>query len=137
MSILKNIIYFLTILIFLSYCATKPEVITRVDEQKILRDRIQEYWQYKINGNIEKAYQLETSGFRESVSLIEYLNRFKLVHYLKADISKIEIEGERGKASVNLTYVMFLKRLTQEKLRKIEEEDWIKIKSIWYHIPKE
>jgi hypothetical protein len=137
MSILKSIIYFLTILIFLNYCATKPEVISRADEQEILKNQIQEYWQYNINGNIEKAYQLETPEFREKVSLIEYLNRFKLVKYLNVDILEIKIEGERGKATVNLTYMVLLKRLIQEKLRKVKEEDWIKIESIWYHIPEE
>lgn len=118
----------------MSGCATKPEVITKAEEQEILRNRIQEYWQFKIS-NAEKAYQVETPEFRERVSLPEYLNQFKRVKYLDADILKIETDGEKGKSSVKLGYMMLLKHLTGKKLMKTEEEAWVKIKDIWYHIP--
>ena len=134
-SAIRSIYYLLVIIFFLSGCATKPEVITKADEQEILRNRIQEYWQFKINGNAEKAYQVETPEFRERVSLPEYLNQFKRVKYLDADILKIETDGEKGKSSVKLGYMMLLKHLTGKKLTKTEEEAWVKIKDIWYHIP--
>lgn len=138
-SISKIILCLFVILISLTYCAAKPKVISQEDEKEILRNRIKEYWQYRVDVNkvnVEKAYQCEVPAFREKVSILEYVNQFKLVKYLEADISTIEIEKEKAKASINLTYRVPFPAISKKNLSKVEEERWVKIQKVWYHIPQ-
>jgi len=46
----------------LTQCATKPQVIP--DERDVLREKIREFWRYQIDGDVERAYQLEIPEFR-------------------------------------------------------------------------
>lgn len=85
---------------------------------------------------MEKAYQFEVPEFREKVSIIEYLNRFKLVKYLEADVSEIDIKDKGAKIVVNVTYIYMLKKVTDKKMKRLETERWEKIKGVWYHIPE-
>lgn len=132
----KIIISFLIIIIFLSYCATKPKVITRENEREILRDRIQEYWQYQIGGMVDKAYQCEIPRYREKVPMLGYLNRYKLVQYLEADVLEIGVKGNEGNAIVKLKYRVLLKHISKTDIIKTTKENWAKIENFWYHIPE-
>jgi len=131
----KIIINFLVIFLFLTHCASKTNLI-REDEREVLRNRIKEYWLYQINGNVEKAYQCEVPVFREKVSIIEYLNRFKLIKYLESDVLEVDINGDEADSTVRLTYRMLLKKIERKSWSKIEKERWIREKNIWYHIPE-
>ena len=131
----KIIINFLVIFLFLTHCASKTNLI-REDEREVLRNRIKEYWLYQINGNVEKAYQCEVPVFREKVSIIGYLNRFKLIKYLESDVLEVDINGDEADSTVRLTYRMLLKKIERKSWSKIEKERWIREKNIWYHIPE-
>ena len=123
------------ILAFLTGCAG-PQVV-KEDEKANLRNRINEYWQYRIKGDVEKAYQFEVPSFREKYSVLYYVNRFRIVRYLEAEVREIGIDGKEASSTVKLTYVVLLKRLTDTKLAKLEQEKWIKIKDTWYHVPED
>ncbi|OGP88496.1 MAG: hypothetical protein A2156_03480 [Deltaproteobacteria bacterium RBG_16_48_10] len=124
------------ILGLLTSCATQPPIKKEEDEKGILQKRAEDYWQYQIKGDIEKAYQCEAPEFREKVSLIQYINRFKLVKYLEAKVSPIEINGDRGKVSVDITYKMLLQHISRKDLKKVVEEKWTRVNGVWYHIPE-
>ena len=135
----KIILGLLVILISLTYCAARQEVITKIDEREVLRDRINEYWQYHINANptnIEKAYQLELPEFREKVPLLEYVQRYKVIKYLEVEVLEVDVKENQGKGKIKLEYAMFLKNMPKQKWTKIEDENWIKRDSIWYRIPE-
>jgi hypothetical protein len=130
---LKNFILMLGGLIFLTQCATKPQILP--DEREILRERVREFWQYQIDGKVEKAYQAEIPEFRDQVSIVQYLNRFKLIKYVEADILEVDLRGNEASSSVKVTYIMLLKKFTDKKLTKTEKENWVKLQNIWYHVP--
>ena len=123
------------ILSFLTHCAG-PQVVGEEEKAK-LRDRINEYWQYRIKEDVEKAYQFEVPAFREKVSILQYVNRFKLVKYLDAEVQEIEVKGREASSSSKLTYVIFLKAISGKKLSKLEKEKWVKVKGTWYHVPED
>jgi hypothetical protein len=125
---------FLASFFFIS-CATAPPV-KKADERELLRNRVDQYWQYLVKQEIEKAYQCEAPSFREKVSILEYVNRYKLVKYMDAQVSKVELDGNRGKVTTDITYRMFLRHVERKNLKKSEEEAWIKIKDNWYHLPE-
>ena len=109
--------------------------MVREEEKVKLRDRVNEYWQYRIKGDAERAYQCEVPAFREKVSILQYVNRFKLVKYLDAEVQEIEVNGREASSSSKLTYVIFLKAISGRKLSKLEKEKWVKVKGTWYHVP--
>jgi hypothetical protein len=137
-SVLTGSIGFLLAMGLLISCATQSSVKESIDERTLLQQRVEEYWQYQIGGDIEKAYQCEAPEFRQKVSFTRYINRFKLIKYLEAKvpISTVEIDGDRGKASVQISYKMLLKRITEKNLERIEGEEWRKVSGVWYHVPE-
>jgi uncharacterized protein YchJ len=111
--------------------------VVREEEKAKLRDRINEYWKYRIKGDAERAYQCEVPAFREKVSILQYANRFKLIKYLDAEVQEIEVKGGEASSSSKLTYVIFLRAITGKKLNKLEKEKWVKVKGTWYHVPED
>ncbi len=139
-SIIKIILSLLIVLISLTYCAVRQEVITKVDEREVLRNRINEYWQYLINANptnIEKAYLCELPEFREKVAILDYVQRYKVIKYLEAEVLEVDVKKNQGKGKIKLEYAMFLKNMPRDKKwTKIEDENWIKRDNLWYRIPE-
>lgn len=111
--------------------------MVRGEEKEKLRDRINEYWQYRIKEDVERAYQCEVPAFREKVPIFQYLNRFKLVKHLDAEVQEIEVKGGEASSSLKLTYVIFLKAISEKKLSKLEKEKWVRIEGTWYHVPED
>jgi hypothetical protein len=122
------------ILSFLVQCVG-PQV-AREEEKAEVRDRVNEYWQHKIKGNIEKAYQCELPAYREKVSILQYANHFRMFRYLDAEVQDIEVKGREANSKVRLTYVVALKVISQKKLNRSVEEKWINIEGTWYHMPE-
>lgn len=123
------------ILSFLTQCAGLQ--VVREEEKAKLRDRVNEYWQYRIKGDVERAYQCEAPAFREKVSMLQYANRFRLVKYLDAEVQEIEVKGREASSKLKVTYVIFLLAISDKKLSKLEEEKWVKIEGAWYHVPED
>jgi len=122
------------ILSFLVQCVG-PQVV-KEEERAQVRDRVNEYWQYKIKGNIEKAYQCELPAFREKVSVLIYASHFRTFRYLDAEVQDIEVKGREANSKVKLTYVVVIKKISGKKLNRSVEEKWINIEGTWYHMPE-
>jgi hypothetical protein len=118
---------------FLTHCAGSR--VIKEDEKARLRERINEYWQYKIKGDVEKAYQCEVPAFREKVSILQYVNRFKLFKFVETEVQEIEGNGREADSISKVTYRVLLKPMMDRKLTKFENEKWTKIKGTWYHVP--
>lgn len=119
----------------LASCATK-EMVVKEDEREILRRRIEEYWKLNIDGFSEKAYLYLVPGYREKNSVLQYAARFRLVKYREAEVMEIEVRGDEANSLVNVTYTLFLKRVSNKELKRIEKDRWARIGGIWYHVPE-
>jgi hypothetical protein len=127
------------ILVSLVGCAAKTTVVPGPNDREVLEKRVRDYWYFMINltpQNVEMAYQCEAPSFRDKISLAEYIHRFKTHKYLEIDIKGIEVEGNKGKVAMAITYRVALPHISK-KLTKYEDEKWIKIEGIWYHFPGE
>jgi len=125
----------LAILVLLTHCASKPAVKPE-DERELLRRRVSDYWQYQKEGKVDKSYQLEVPAYREKVPLLQYLNQFKYLRYLEADVLEVTTEGGKGKALVKTTHTMNLRFVRQKKFTETKEERWVEIDKMWYRIPQ-
>ncbi len=126
-------IFLLSILII--SCSTR-ETLIKVDEEEVLRKRIEEFWRFQIDGFTEKAYQYLVPAYREKYSILQYAARFRLVKYLDAEVMKIEIDGDKAECLVNVTYKMYMKMIMGKELKRIERERWVRIKGVWYYVPE-
>lgn len=116
-------------------CATK-EMVVKEDQREVLRRRIEEYWKLNIDGFSEKAYLYLVPAYREKNSILQYAARFRLVKYREAEVMEIEVRGDEANSLVNVTYTLFLKRVSNKELKRIEKERWARIDGIWYHVPE-
>ena len=132
---LRAVFFFFLPLTFLVHCAG-PQV-AKEEEKAKLRSRIDEYWQYRIKGDVERAYQCELPAFRETVSILQYVNRFKLVRYVDAEVQEIDIDVRDATSKTKVTYIVFFKAFRDRKLSKLEQEKWVKIENTWYHVPED
>jgi hypothetical protein len=128
-------------LFFLTQCAPKPGVIVKEDEGEILRNRAVEYWNLVINVSPKNAEQMiyqqyEAPAFREKVPFIQYWNRYRMVKFYEVVVTKVEVEGERGKVTISATSQTYLPRMPK-KLTETEIDKWVKVEGKWYHWPRE
>jgi len=136
---LSRLCFLYLILVSLVGCAAKTTVVPGPDDREVLEKRVREYWDLMINlspQNVEKGYRCEAPAFRDKISLAEYIHRFKTRKYLEIDIKGIEIEGNKGKVAMVITYRVALPNIGK-KLTKSEDEKWVKVEGTWYHIPGE
>jgi hypothetical protein len=136
---LPRLCFFYLILVSLVGCAARTTVVPRPDDREVLENRVREYWELMINlspQNVEKAYRYEAPSFRDKISFPEYIHRFKTHKYLNADIKGVEIERNKGKVAIVLTYRVALPNISKN-LTKSEDEKWVKVEGTWYHIPGE
>jgi hypothetical protein len=129
------------VLISLMGCASKTAVVPvrGPDDREVLEKRAREYWDLMIElspQSVDKVYRYESPSFREKVSFPEYIHRFKARKYLTAEIKGIEIEGNKAKVALFLTYRVALPNISKA-LPKSEDEKWVKVEGTWYHIPSE
>ncbi len=122
--------------LLLTHCSTKSQTVKKEEEEAALRSRIEEYWKYRIDGKVERAYECELPEYRGQVSILQYVQPFKIVRPLEAEILEIDIKDLEAQSVIKLTYVYMLQKLTNKKMAAREVERWRKIKGVWYHIPE-
>lgn len=120
---------------FLFSCAAR-ETVVKKDEREVLRGRIEEYWKLKVDGFSEKAYLYLVPSYREKHSILQYAAQFRMVRYREAEVMEIDIKGDDAFSLVNVTYTVFLKRLANKELKRIEHERWARVDGLWYHVPE-
>jgi hypothetical protein len=129
------------VLISLVGCASKTEVVPvrGPDDREVLEKRVREYWDLMIElspKSVDTVYRFESPSFREKVSFPEYIHRFKTRKYLTAEIKGIEIEGNKARVALFLTFRVALPNISKN-MPKSEDEKWVKVEGTWYHIPSE
>ena len=129
------------VLISLMGCASKTEVVPvrGPDDREVLDKRAREYWDLMINlspQNVDRVYRYESPFFREKISFPEYIHRFKTRKFVTAEIKGVEIEGDKAKVAMFLTYRVALPNIAK-MMPKSEDEKWVKVEGTWYHIPGE
>jgi len=108
-------------------------------EEEKLRARVQEYWQYRLKGDLVKAYEYEYPILKKKMDLNTYISsrHNPLARYRKAEILSIKFP-EKDVAEVEMRFeieTLFSgakKPFVTEFKRR---ERWVKVKGEWYHVP--
>jgi hypothetical protein len=124
-------------LIIFPGCSIK-DGIKKGSDEKALRQRVAEYWEYKSKEEFDKSYEFEDPYYRNLVSLTKYIRGINsgLMEWKSAEIKEIEL-GE-GIADVELAVDI---KLAFPGFKKMEhqsrvKEKWVNVDGMWYHVPE-
>jgi len=131
---MKNVLKMLALMVFLFSCATVhnkdlfPEAkIIKADEKMVvsqkdlarLKERVNEYWGYRIQNNYTKAFEYEDPNTKEKykIDLEEYLASKSRVRYHNIRIAEINfIRNDYAKLTIMVKYTFdFFEPVTDEK----------------------
>jgi hypothetical protein len=124
------------LLVFLPGCGTTKAKHTISDEEG-LRERVMAYWNYRVDRDLVKSYEYEVPLDR--MTLTNYIRKYSnpMITYKSFSLQSIS-KKDVDVADVNLTVVPVVKvpggRAFEHKT--IVTERWVRVKDIWYHIPK-
>ena len=132
---LKNIakIFSCLLLVALFQCTPKAQLV-KEDEATILRRRVQEYWSYRIKGELDKSYSYESPEYREKINLVRYINQLgrSPTKWEGFDILELWTTGEEGHVKLSTKYRYLLPQTTKGVFERMTEEEWIKKGGVWY-----
>lgn len=108
-------------------------------DQKALKDRIQQYWNYRIEKSLDKAYDYEYPLFRKTMDLSRYIlaGSNPAVQYTHAEIISIEPSPDKDISIAKMVFSVKLKvpgiKSMDTKIHKSEK--WVKLDKGWFHVP--
>jgi len=104
---------------------------------KSLQETADQYWQFKVKREFDKAYQLEDPESIKDVSLTDYIRSIGTgVKWLKASAEDPELKDENsGIVKVRIRYVWtFAKQNPENGFEGIALEKWKLRDGKWYHV---
>lgn len=104
--------------------------------QDALLARINEYWGYKIAGNLEKAYAYEDPDSLAGTSITDYVKAIGgAVKWLDAKVQSVRIAGDNAKVLVNIRYYWTFSKGegAEDGVTSQAVEFWRLRDGVWYH----
>lgn len=98
--------------------------------------RVNEFWKYKIAGDLEKAYAYEDPETVAGTTVSDYVRAIGgAVKWLDAQVSFATIAGDHAKVLVEITYYWtFVKgEGAQQGVKSEAAEFWRLVDGVWYH----
>ena len=133
----RHLVFVVTYLLglFLYSCATLNTPNTKPEEA--LRQRVAAYWEARIKGDTERAYELLDPAAREVISFTTYARRASQFIILNYRIEKISIEPNKKEAVVRVWRSFKIKPgAIPVRIDKVLEQStlsqWILVKGKWY-----
>ncbi len=122
-------------LIILNGCATK-EAVKNVSDEGLLRDKVNAYWNYRVEKNLTKSYEYELPA--ERLELNNYVRRYSnpMIEYKSFDVKSISMKD--GVADVELALSPVVKAPGARPFEHtiIITDRWVKMNDEWYHALK-
>lgn len=100
-----------------------------------LTARANQYWSYRVKGDLEKAYAFEDPETIEDTSLTDYVKSFGGgIKWLAAEVDSATIAGDKAQVLVRMRYRwQFAKDQPQDGMVSIASEYWRNVDGVWYH----
>jgi hypothetical protein len=97
-----------------------------------LESRVNAYWQFRIQGEVEKAFTFEAPGSKEKAAYMKEILTAPIVYTEKTIISITE-DGNEAEVKLQMKYL--LGGLAQPVTSSMAEK-WVKIRGQWYRQPQ-
>lgn len=121
----------LLVVVLVAGCAGTQVVVTR-DPALRLRERVAQYWDARVKGDLVATYALHEPAFRRVVTLTAFLQGrgvTKVVEY--------EILGEQITGDLGIVKVKVKSTVTHSMLVKPVEPSWFEIDEQWMRVDGE
>ena len=121
------------LVVLLAGCVGAQAVATR-DPSLRLRERVRQYWDARVRGDLLATYTLHEPAFRRAVPLTGFLQGRGATKVLEYEALGERIEGELGIVKVKMKSTVTHPRL----IRPVEpswaefEEQWVRVDGEWY-----
>jgi len=132
-----NPAFYIAICLLILWGCVKKETVKNMSSEEVLRERVTEYWEFMIKGEIDKSYGYEEPFYRKTVNMTNHIKSINTVsaRWKRAEIKTIKIKDDMAEVYLMLRIEMMFPK---ENIGKIEQEmpltdKWISVDGIWYH----
>jgi hypothetical protein len=132
----SKIFAFLVIFLLLISTGCAKNAIKNVSDEEVLRERVMEYWNHKVNEEFDKSYEYEDPLFRKTYTMVNYIRSFGAgrAKWVGARIQGITMEGDTAKVSLMIKLKLVVSSSGSVSPESMFEEKWTKVDGIWYHV---
>lgn len=123
----------LLMVVFLAGCVG-TQAVTAPDSAVRLRERVAQYWDARVTGDLLATYTLHEPAFRRAVTLTAFLQGRGVTTVLEYEILNERIEANLGivkvKVKSTVTHAMLVKPV--EPFWSEFQEQWVRVDGEWY-----
>jgi len=117
--------------LFLLGCAG----LRSLSSEEALRQRIMAYWNHRIKGEFDKAYNYENPSFRKNVKLTDYIKALASgINWLEVKVKEVQIKDNQATVSLEIRYAFMAGYVPKGGLKREINDYWQWIKGDWYHL---
>ena len=122
----------LAVVFSMAACAGRAVV---KDEEGILRDRANLYWQHRVKKAFAECYLMEAPEVREGVTVTNYVMGLSGgIIWISGVPKSISIDGDKATVQLEMTYAMFGMYTPKKGITRTIPEYWKRVDGIWYHL---
>lgn len=110
---------------------------TRLAPEEALKERVTAYWDARVEGNSQKAYELLVPEARRALTLSTYANRTKHSEIVTYSVQDIAIDSENNEATVRVERSFRIKPgaipvKIDQTLDQTTDDRWVLVDGEWY-----
>ena len=139
-SVLRRIspIFLLLIILSLAGCAG---LAAGKNTETLLKERVNTYWQHKVNKEFAEAYLMEVPEYRKNVGMTGYImaNAGGVI-WRAVSAESVSILEDHASVQIKMNYALFGTYAPKEGLVREISDCWKFVDAQWYHMlecPKE
>jgi hypothetical protein len=101
--------------------------------EQVVESRAMQYWQARLQGNLDKAYTYATPGFRAAKTVDQYKSRFGSAAMIKeVEVYNVTCEPLKCTARMQLTAQLNLPMLNIGNMKTYVDEVWVLEDGSWW-----
>ncbi len=101
--------------------------------ESAVKARANEFWQARLDGRPDKAYELTTPSYRELRTLRQYRVKFAGLSAKSVDVDSVTCEAERCVARIKMEVVPPIAGLKMEPIEMYSDDVWVLEGGKWWH----
>ncbi|WP_311222562.1 MULTISPECIES: hypothetical protein [unclassified Acidovorax] len=98
-----------------------------------VKSRAHNFWQARVEGRPDKAYELTTPSYRQVKSFQQYRVKFAGLGAKAAEVEGVKCEAERCVARIKLAVQPGLALLKLDSIEMYMDDVWVREDGQWWH----
>lgn len=98
-----------------------------------VKSRAHDFWQARLEGRPDKAYELTTPSYRGLRTLQQYRVRFAGLGAKSVDVNSVTCEAERCVARIKMGVIPPIATLKMEPIEMYADDVWVLEDGKWWH----